>query len=98
MDMIERVARAICIGAPGAPQRKLVVTDMGSLGTVATFSEETAPSWRGYVGTAHVAIEAMRQVFDLQDIPSDETADCQRWALNILDAALTSSDESRGSS
>jgi hypothetical protein len=64
MDMVERVARALCARLGRDPDTlgpSIVVTDMGSMGIAATFNGPPEPAWKSYEAEARAAIEAMRE-------------------------------------
>ena len=60
-DMVERVARAICVGDPDGTYRRLVACDPPLLGRFGVIrSNVETPNWEMYVDKARAAIAAMR--------------------------------------
>ena len=61
-DMVERVARAICVGDPDGTYRRLVACDPPLLGRFGVIrSNVETPNWEMYVDKACAAIVAMRE-------------------------------------
>jgi hypothetical protein len=64
MEMLERVARALCtrLGCdPDTQEPSMVVTDMGRMGIAAAWNGPLEALWKRYEAEARTAIEAMKE-------------------------------------